>query len=541
MRDAPTAAGLAAHLQTVRRFPVVVATVAAGQSEPYIDVADVAAAVHGLAEVYVLANGPATWAFGAALPAGTQVYGGAARVYAVDLSWLSDPFRSPLHFGSGPAGRSAMTEAIVSDALTCAHAAGLTRATEVRATAHEAAGTVIGVAGGRALVQLEHRTNFPAAIRPELLAENVPAERLFVKDMRVEGIYDPTQNLLNVAGMTLSAEEALARYAAGTTALVRAVHVERELCVVEIFPGLQVTISAAAVLQDAELTDVRNVLSVGEVLPALVVSDGDSVDDFILDLSRGVDADPLEAPPLLRGGPPWLVPPPPALAEDVLPDVQDTAGSVAVIPLADEDPQVAALRQERDQLLAELRRAEGRALRSRKTVAGLKTDLRAAKERAATSRKELESARHRLASRTMLADEACFADPPDQLRFDVWVTWAHRTLPGEKAAWPLREWQVGDHFFTSWAEVGRLERSKLVDVVVDVLTGRVEQMPARQLHQLREGAGGNDKPVVRPDGATCWRVALQQQTPAARRLHFWRLKDGSVELSSVRLHDNMAP
>jgi hypothetical protein len=174
-------------------------------------------------------------------------------------------------------------------------------------------------------------------------------------------------------------------------------------------------------------------------------------------------------------------------------------------------------------------------------VARLKTDLRAAKERAATTRKQLDVARHSLDSRTPLTDDVCFADPLDQLRFDVGVTWAHRTMPGEKAALPLRKWQVGDHFLASWAEVGGLERSKVIDVVVDVLTGRVEQMPARQLHQLRQGAGGNDKPVVRSDGATCWRVALQQQTPAARRLHYWRLNDGSVELSSVRLHDNMAP
>jgi hypothetical protein len=543
IHDAGTAAGLAEHLKSRRRLPTVVVTAAAGQPEPYVDVADVAAAVRGLAEVYVLATGPATWAFSRGLPEGTQVYGGAARVYPVDLGWLRDPFRSPLRFAFGLADRALVTEAVISDALTMAHAAGATQAPAVKAALRPAEGTVLGVVGGRALVTLDQRTMFPAMIWPELLAANVPAERLFVKGMRVSGVYNPEQNRLDVAAMALSSAAALAGYTAGTTALARVTTVERGMCVVELFPGTPVTIAAADAVRGPEPTDLRTVLSVGEVLPVRVVA-ADSEAGFVVDFGQQPDEEPVDAPPLLGGGPPWLVPPPPPVfSDDIEEDVASlTDGPTATVsPEHEDDPQLAALRQERDLLLGELRRADTRVTKASRTMATLKTDLRNAKERAAGYEKELLEAQQRLTSRAVLGDETLFADPRAQLTFDVEVTWAYRTLPGEKVKWPLRTWQVGGHFLSSWAEVQGVDRAKVVDVIVDVLTGRVEQQPTRQLHQLRDGSGGNDRPVVRPDGATCWRVSLQHRTPSARRLHFWRLKDGSVELSSIRLHDNMTP
>jgi hypothetical protein len=45
---------------------------------------------------------------------------------------------------------------------------------------------------------------------------------------------------------------------------------------------------------------------------------------------------------------------------------------------------------------------------------------------------------------------------------------------------------------------------------------------------------------VREDGARAWRVSLQSNTPAARRLHYWVLPDGSIELAKVGVHDDMS-
>jgi len=85
-----------------------------------------------------------------------------------------------------------------------------------------------------------------------------------------------------------------------------------------------------------------------------------------------------------------------------------------------------------------------------------------------------------------------------------------------------------------------VDRSKVVDVVVEILTGLADQLDGRDTHPLRDSVGGNSRPVVRADGAICWRAALQRETASARRLHFWRLGQ-TVELSRVGLHDDVSP
>ena len=48
-------------------------------------------------------------------------------------------------------------------------------------------------------------------------------------------------------------------------------------------------------------------------------------------------------------------------------------------------------------------------------------------------------------------------------------------------------------------------------------------------------------PTTRADGAVCMRAYVEEGVPQSRRLHYWKVKDGLVELSRVVLHDDMAP
>jgi hypothetical protein len=132
-----------------------------------------------------------------------------------------------------------------------------------------------------------------------------------------------------------------------------------------------------------------------------------------------------------------------------------------------------------------------------------------------------------------------FPDPADQFRFEVYVRWARRIPAGEKTARPLRDYSLGPQFLSSLREMQGVDRSKVLDVVVEVLTGIAETSPGREMHPLRTGAGGSDE-ICQRDGYTCWRVALQRQTPGARRLHFWRRAD-HIELSRIVLHDDFTP
>ena len=134
-----------------------------------------------------------------------------------------------------------------------------------------------------------------------------------------------------------------------------------------------------------------------------------------------------------------------------------------------------------------------------------------------------------------------FLDPADQLDFEIRLTWARRTPASEKQSVPLGPYAIGPHFFDSWNATDGIERQKVLDVIVEILTGRVHDIAGRETHQLRSSAGGNSAFVAGPDGATCWRVSLQTSTPQARRLHYWQRADGAVELASVRRHDDFRP
>lgn len=192
--------------------------------------------------------------------------------------------------------------------------------------------------------------------------------------------------------------------------------------------------------------------------------------------------------------------------------------------LAAQTDRIADLTRERDALRSEL--------------SELDRDLRRAnhevKVAKAQRRKGVSSSAH-------VAERPEFADAERGFRHEVEEAWARRIPVAEQPALPLPAYDLGPRFLDSLGTPG-VARAKVVDVVVEVLIGRADRMPGREVHQLREGTGGGAAGVKRSsDDATCWRVALQVNTPQARRLHFWRLPGGTVELSRVVLHDDMEP
>jgi hypothetical protein len=158
------------------------------------------------------------------------------------------------------------------------------------------------------------------------------------------------------------------------------------------------------------------------------------------------------------------------------------------------------------------------------------------------ARQEAARLRHRLGDTgDEPPEERSFLDDEEQLRFEVLTEWA-RTIPAaEKADRPLAAYTLGPRFLASLADVEGVSRERVVWTLVMVLTGLAPEMNGLQVHRLRTGAGGDDPARQRDDGAVCWRVSLQVNTPSARRLHYWRLPGGPYELSRVVLHDDVEP
>jgi hypothetical protein len=131
-----------------------------------------------------------------------------------------------------------------------------------------------------------------------------------------------------------------------------------------------------------------------------------------------------------------------------------------------------------------------------------------------------------------------FADPDQQLRFEIELAWALRVTAPEKADYPLPDFVIGPRFSASLEKLQGVTRGKVLDVIVDVLTGRAKDSAGRRQHRLRSSSAGGSPTRSREDGARAWRVALQRGAPAARQLHYWKLPTGVIELEQVGVHDD---
>ena len=225
--DGDEACRLADRLNADERLkPIVVVTTPAGRRMPYIDASAIAAELGDLAEVYLLATGEYTWAFSRAMPDGTQVYGGAGRVYPIGHDWISDLRRSPLRFAFDEAQGRRTTDTLIADAMAMAAEAGLLDRQTTRAERRHLSGVVKGFPHAeRALVEVDRTL---VAVIPELVAPGIPLERALARDMTVEGWLDPVGMRLDLRGSVQPADRALTAYAVGDVVLARVAEVGQQ-------------------------------------------------------------------------------------------------------------------------------------------------------------------------------------------------------------------------------------------------------------------------------------------------------------------------
>ncbi|ACV07229.1 DUF4200 domain-containing protein [Kytococcus sedentarius] len=577
---------LAEHLlDPARARPVVVVTAPLDADAPLIDVARLREEAGPDADVEVLTTRAATWRLTERLQ-GEGVYGGAGRVYPPGTDWLDDGRLAPLRLGQDERQAQRSTEALSRDLVNALVRTGGTSTTPEGA--REVTGTVRGVVGGRGLVELDGGGS--AVLWPELVAPGVPAERIVAPGQRVTGWFDATRGRVDV---TPDAGEHAAWWRArvpGEVVLARVAEVSDATMELEPAPGVTVAVGLAQVTGN-ELDRLRDLVSPGEVLAARVVADasgdgagaaaaGEDGTSSALGLSLlDVDDDEavVPAPALLPGGPPWLdqqdwgahVDLPgeggPGVGEPGAdgggtasegtsgapgPGVTTAAGSLPSDPPT--GPLVTPGSTPRERALAErvldlqerVKLHSMEAERARRQVEVEARERQRTEQQVERLRRENREARtraqrERQAGRTGVVEQVHgFADPARQLRWELERTWVETTRPEDKATWPLpASYRIGPAMADSLRTVQGVSRDRVLRVAVAVLTGR----GVDEDHVLRRGDAGNAPAVTREDGAVCRRAPLQQKTPSARRLSYWRLPDGTIELSRVALHDDLEP
>jgi hypothetical protein len=357
------------------------------------------------------------------------------------------------------------------------------------------------------------------------VVHGVPFDRLFAPRFRIAGRVRGHGLLPQFRPDPIRddpAARARAEFPDGAAALARVVSVSAERAELVLHPSVPGTL-----LADSD-DDLRDLVSVDEVVAVTAWWFADGLQFAFAD----ADAEPSSSLSVLPGGPPWLrvedlEPPEPEPEEEQAPTPPTpapqapAAAAVAVGPAALEVVQLRrrlTLAQAQIESLNDVLEARG------KEIARLQSQ-------ASDTRRKARRAKGSAGPKPV------FSDPHRQLRHEIWLAWLDRFGEQERERLPLPEdYGFGEEFQASLAELNGVSRTKVVDVLVEVLTGLDHRLAGRQLHSWRQGRGGEQQ--VRGDGAKAWRVSLQVDTPGARRLKYWKLPGGGFEFDSVGHHDD---
>lgn len=522
---------LARHLlDPDRDRTVVVITTPYGQT-PRVDAAHIAAELDGIADVVIIPTGDLTRAMEGLLPPRTHVFGGASRVYPTSTSWHTDPHAAPLRFCWEETDPAHVADLLIEDALRHRQYRGQTPPP----APERAEGTIIGlITPDRALVRTT--AGRTVVLSTDTLFADLTVDQLYKPGMTVTGTLSADHREIVPDITRTSAADALASIAAGTTVLAQVQRAYEKDAVVSLFPGVH---TKAARPSGAKAGDI-----VAAAVETVGKSDGQG---WVLHLERDCDPDALtDSPSILPDGPPWLTPPPPRESEE--PEeapVDDPAGTEPATGPTPAPIGEGPVRLELDRALRELAAANRDRRDLRDERGRLRAELDEVARQNAHLRASLEKSRARPAPKVRAAaseshreEGPWFLDSCEQLRFDVYVAWAKRIPAAEKATLPLADYDLADGFVESVANTQGVDRSKVIDVIVEVLTGLADTMPGRGLHRLRDGTASG-APVTHPTLGTAWRANIQTNSASARRLHFWRAAAGRVTLAKIGVHDDM--
>lgn len=573
-----------------RERPAVV--ISTTKNGPIIDPAALAERLGSTADVYVLGNSGIAFDLEDALPRDTGVYGGAARSYPPGTAWTKNSQKSMVRLAYTPDEARKALSLIEDDVAAMAGAGPATfvstsRFAPVATSPAQVTGTVSRLlAPDGVLVKLEDGI---ARIDTSVLAPGIEPSRLFALGQGVTGTL--RDNLLTVTGAHTTADAA--DHAARGT--VQAALVASEKTVV-LFPGLTVRHSSGAPVgtvvavqvdmsgrADGKAWKLSTVQGPTEVIEALPFLPGGKPwvdwlpslgDEASPETAKPVAADTevLESEPSLVA--PSVVQPPVPAAEDVftaLDMVWDrlewlSAENVRLAGELDEalreaaetrDPapapspmggaelerarqQIALMTRQRSDMIVDHRRAMADADELAAENLRMVHQVEKLREQVRTERTRADRARQMSGDITDAAETGpLFSDPADQFRHEVYLEWATRIPVGSKAGMPLAEYGFANGFLKDVADIQGVDRSKIVAVAVEVLTGIADSMPGRDMHRLRGGLPGTASFIEHPEYGTAWRVALQIKTASARRMHFWRATDGMIRFASVGVHDDM--
>ena len=503
---------LFALLAQTERPPIVVATVPFGAEHAGIDVDALANELAGVGELFVLAAYATFWLTDALGDKRLSVHSGWTRVYPPGQEWRERSWLAP-SFRPDPEGRYGAREQIVGAVLASSSRPGAFEALPVPAGGEPGHATVKAVMSPtQVLVDVGGRQ---ALMRTQHLCRGVPAERLVRPGQQFDGWW----TTVGIMGEFFpdppdrhAPERAREFVGDGVVTCVLVEEVSSDAIRLLLHPDVPLTL-----VPDGN--DLTLLATAGEVVVAEVVH----LDDrFVASFS---DAPPAPAMSVLPGGPPWLQP----------------------VPVAKKSRPPILAGQERqgepglgDQPEGGTGGAQAMPLAGQGELAALEEEVTRAQQALDEARAKVRELQAELRRRRRPALPQVFRDPERQLRFELDTSYLVHVDEADRPRYPWpKRYLISPAFVPSLERLvadGGITREKVLEVCVDVLCGRAKDRPARAIKEWRTSRQG--PPLVRRyDGASAMRARLQNSSPAARRLKYWCLPSGHVELDSVGVHD----
>jgi hypothetical protein len=483
---------LARRLRSDDRQPVVVVTIDHGAEVPYVDPDHVAEQLEGSAEVYVVTAEASFWLTDALGNKTHSVHSGWVRAYPSGSAWMDDSRLAPA-FAATRRNSGRFVTRIVNEVLHMLFRAGAGAIFEAR-TDDEITDAVVDSGAGAIAIVRVGRERLQARLKTVEVWPGIPFERLLKKGLPLRGVYrrmgllgefvpqpvddDPRRRLIEFV-------------AENETCLAYVTNVTESTTEVLVHPNVEFVLSGGHA-------------SVGDVVAVDIL---EIAGELVVEFS---DEETTASLSVLPGGPPWLVPLAPATPRGVeIESEMETEGDGA-----NEEGGVDELWGQEVERLNDL------------------VDQERARVR------ELERELRRM---SRLSVPVVFTDAEAQLRLEMYLSYLTNVPEVERGAFPYGDerFRLGESFLSSLSTMvagGGIDREKIVRVCAEVVCGTVWRIPSRQAKPWTRP--GSSSPEQRADGAQAYRVRLQSNTASARRLKFWRLADGRVELALVLLHDD---
>lgn len=107
----------------------------------------------------------------------------------------------------------------------------------------------------------------------------------------------------------------------------------------------------------------------------------------------------------------------------------------------------------------------------------------------------------------------------------------------DQKAYPLGEYDIQPAFLETVTRMHDADLKKIIHLMTGIASTRADKRD-RTTHPYRHGEGPEEPDVVDAELGTLMRNYLENNTPAAKRLHFWKGPGGKVVFHSVLQHND---